>query len=87
MAKKKKIEIPKQTYIFEIGSEEYDSNLVKFKRVFLNKKEIFQLSFETFMGHRRDQTKELLAALSAEIGKEVTKDHLSRAMKLGIIEI
>jgi hypothetical protein len=82
MPKKKK---QKEPHTFQISPVQYDENFKEFKTVILDGKEILRLDFSTYMGHRRDQTKDLLEILTAKIGRPVSKEELNRAMMLGVI--
>ena len=69
---------------FKIGEIDLLSS-DKHKPVFLDDKEIFRLDFNTYMGHRRPQEKELCEVLSKHLGYNVTETMLNRAMMFEFI--
>jgi hypothetical protein len=83
MARKKKRTTP---WTFKITETLYDENFKEYKNVLLDGEAILKLDFTTYMGHRRNQTPELLEVLSSKIGRVVTKDELNRAMMLGTLD-
>lgn len=56
-----------------------------YKPVYLNDELIFKLDYSTYMGHRRNQEKELCQALSNRLGYDVTPRQLNSAMILETI--
>jgi len=82
MAKNKK---PNKIHTFDISPTQYDENLKEYKSVLLDGKEIFRLDQSTYMGHKRNQTPEVLEVLSKLLKREVSKDELQRAITLGTL--
>jgi hypothetical protein len=83
MARKKKQTTP---HTFKISEVLYDENFKEYKNVILDGKEILRLDFTTYMGHRKDQTKDLLEILTKKVGREISRSDLNRAMLLGVID-
>lgn len=79
--KKKRIE----PYSLLMTETLYDENFKEYKDILLDGKPILRLDFTTYMGHRRNQTPELLEILSKKIGRTVTKEELNKALILGVI--
>jgi hypothetical protein len=75
-----------KTYTFMLTSEDYDENMKPFKLVKVGDHEVFKIDLTTYMGVKKDYTKEVLEALTKYLRKEVTKDDLQRALTLGSIE-
>lgn len=80
MAKKKK------QHSFAISDILYDEGLKEYKAVLLDGKEIYRIDQSLYMGHKRNQTPEVLDVLSKKLKREVTKEDLQRAITFGFIE-
>lgn len=78
--KKSKVKVK---HILEFGSIDYESDCTEFRPVKLDGKLIYKIPQERFMGHMKDRTKEVLEALSKELGVEITKSKLDDIRKCG----
>jgi hypothetical protein len=85
MAKRKE---KKTSWKFDIGQENYDlkDGYKLYRPVLLDGKEIFRLDQTLYMGHKRNSTKEVLAALKKITGIEFNMEQLQRAMTIGVLE-
>lgn len=75
----------KDSLSFDIGQVEYDENMKEYKPVLLDKKVIFKIYQETYMGFKANYTNDVIAILSKKLKYEVTKEDLQRAITFGTI--
>ncbi len=86
MPKKTKKSKVKKQYSLEFGNLEYDDKCKEFRAVKLAGEIIYKLDQTRYMGHLRDQTKDVCEAISAKLGIEFTKQDLDKARKTGYVE-
>lgn len=86
---KKKIKQPiveKSKFQFKIGEIEYD-NGVEIRNVYLDDKIIYTVDCTKLAGLvMRDQNKDVMDAISKEIGRTITLDEFRRIKLFGIVE-
>lgn len=85
--KKTKKPKAKKVYYLEFGSIEWDDSGTEYRPVKLNGKVVYKLDQTRYMGHLKDQSLDVCAAISQELGIEFSKVDLNNARKAGLIEV
>ena len=77
----------KSEWSLNLGREDYDLTKAgaPFVPVLLDNKVIYKIDKTKYMGHQRNQNKEIIAAIKKATKIEITDEQLKRAITVGIL--